>query len=84
MCQFNISFSGQADSLITRAKQEIERSGGSLDGNAMHGQFQAKSPIGSIRGCYNIEGQQISLSITKKPMLISCSRIERELTSVMQ
>ncbi|MCW3110658.1 MAG: hypothetical protein JWQ09_5164 [Segetibacter sp.] len=84
MCQFNISFSGDAESLITRAKQEIERSGGFFNGNAAQGDFQAKTPIGSIRGTYQIEGREISLAITKKPFLLSCTRIEKELTSVMQ
>ncbi|MCW3112011.1 MAG: hypothetical protein JWR18_407 [Segetibacter sp.] len=83
MCQFNISFSGDAESLLRRAKQEIESAGGSLVGNASQGEFQAKTPIGSVRGSYQVEGQQISLAITKKPMLLSCRKIEKELTSVM-
>ncbi|MGI8635403.1 MAG: hypothetical protein ACR2KZ_08370 [Segetibacter sp.] len=84
MCQFNLSFSGDVESLLKRAKQEIERGGGDFDGNFRQGNFQAKTPIGSVSGSYEIEGQQISLSIAKKPLLISCKRIEKELTSVMQ
>ena len=84
MCQFNLSFSGDVESLLKRAKQEIERAGGNLEGDFTQGSFKAKTPIGSVSGSYEIEGQQISLAIAKKPMLISCKRIEKELTSVMQ
>lgn len=83
MCQFNIPFSGDAESLLRRAKQEIEKSGGTFGGDASRGEFQAKTPIGSIQGSYEIAGQEIALTITKKPLLLSCNRIEKELTSVM-
>lgn len=83
MCQFNIPFSGDAESLLRRAKQEIERSGGNFIGDVSQGEFQAKTPIGAIRGSYQIEGQEIALAITKKPLLLSCRKIEKELTSVM-
>ncbi|GEO08337.1 hypothetical protein [Segetibacter aerophilus] len=84
MCQFSIAFSGDAESLIKRAKQQIEQAGGSLLGDATQGSFQGQTPIGSIEGSYNVEGQKISLNITKKPFLLSCSRIEKELSAVMQ
>jgi hypothetical protein len=84
MCQFSIPFSGDAESLIKRAKQEIERSGGAFGGDTSNGTFQAKTPIGSIRGTYQVTGQEIALSITKKPLLLSCSRIQKELNSVLR
>lgn len=84
MCQFNLPFSGDAVSLLRRAKQEIERAGGTLVGDDLQGTFQAKTPIGAIRGNYQVEGQQITLAITKKPLLLTCRRIESELTSVMR
>lgn len=84
MCQFNIPFSGEAENLVSRARQAIEGAGGAFMGNSTEGNFRAKTPIGSIQGSYQVEGQQISLAITKKPLLLSCSRIEKELTSVMR
>jgi len=84
MCQFNLSFSGDLESLLKRAKQEIEKAGGNLEGDLLQGQFRARTPIGSVSGSYEIAGQQIALSIAKKPLLISCKRIEKELASVMQ
>lgn len=84
MCQFNLPFSGAADSLMQRAKQEIEGTGGSFTGDSSQGNFHAKTPIGSIYGSYQIVGQQISLAITKKPFLLSCNRIQKELSEVMR
>lgn len=84
MCQFNIAFHANAESLIRRARQEIERTGGVFTGDTTQGTFKAKTPIGSIAGAYTITGQVITLSITKKPLLLSCRRIEKELAGVMR
>lgn len=83
MCQFTIPFSNSADILMNRAKQEIERAGGSFDGDGSRGSFQVKTAFGTIEGSYQIAGQEISMVIAKKPFLISCSRIEKELRGVM-
>jgi hypothetical protein len=83
MCQFTIPFSGPADSLINRAGQEIRRTGGSLNGDIFNGNFQGRTPIGSIGGTYQVVGQEITIVITQKPFLLSCKRIEKELRGVM-
>ena len=84
MCQFTLSFSADANSLVNRASGEIARSGGVFQGDSSQGNFRAKTPIGSIEGAYVIEGQNISLTITKKPLLLSCKRIEKELSGIMK
>jgi len=84
MCEFNIPFSGTAETLMSRAKQEIERAGGSFTGNDEQGNFQAKTPLGSIYGTYQVVQQEIALKIIKKPLLVSCKRIQKELNEVMR
>lgn len=84
MCQFNIPFSGDGESLIKRAKQELSKAGGTFNGDAAQGNFEVKTPVGSIEGNYNIAGQQIFISITDKPFFISCERIQKELSAVMR
>ncbi len=83
MCQFNIPFSGDAESLIKRARQELSKAGGAFNGDTGQGSFRVKTALGSIEGNYVIAGQLISISITDKPFFISCERIEKELTGVM-
>lgn len=84
MCQFNIPFAGEGERLLSRAQEAIETAGGTFSGNAVEGVFRAKTPIGSIQGTYRLLGQQVVLAITKKPFLLSCARIEKELAAVMQ
>jgi len=84
MCQFRLPITGDATSLLQRAKQEITASGGVFDGDNEAGIFHAKTPIGSIEGTYQVEANEIALNITKKPFLLSCNRIKKELTSVMK
>ena len=84
MCQFNIPFTGSPDSLVQRARKEIQAAGGSFSGDESQGGFQAKTPLGSIQGTYRVLDQQIALAITKKPFLISCSRIQKQLEQVMR
>jgi len=83
MCRFTIPYSGPSDELVTRARSEIQGAGGSFAGDALHGNFEVKSPIGMIRGTYVLEANEISITITKKPLLVSCGRIERELREVL-
>ena len=79
MCQFSLPFSGEAQGLLQRAKQSIENMGGVFNGDDSLGNFSTKTPIGSIEGSYQMLEGEIALSITKKPFLLSCSKIEKEL-----
>ncbi len=83
MCQFTIPFTGSGEELITRAKQEIENSGGTFAGDASYGIFKVKTPVGTIEGSYSMAVTDISIAITKKPFLVSCRKIEKELRGVM-
>lgn len=83
MCQFTIPFSNSSENLTNRAKQEIERAGGSFNGDASQGSFEVKTALGAVGGSYQVTGQEISMFIAKKPFLISCKRIEKELREVM-
>jgi hypothetical protein len=84
MCQFSLPFQGDSQSLLRRAQHEIVKMGGAFNGDDVQGSFRAKTPIGSIEGTYAVVGQQIELSISKKPFLLSCKKIEKELRGVMQ
>lgn len=83
MCQFTIPYTGSADNLIGRARNEIQNAGGSFAGDMSHGNFEVKTPLGMVRGTYRMAENSISIAISKKPLLVSCSRIERELRDVM-
>jgi hypothetical protein len=84
MCQFSLPFSGEPQSLLQRAKQSIENMGGVFNGDDRQGNFSTKTPIGSIKGSYQMLEGEIALNITKKPFLLSCNKIEKELRAVIR
>jgi hypothetical protein len=78
-CNISIDFNGQPDELIRSAEQAISGAGGSFAGNNSDGSFAINSPLGKVSGTYTVVGQSFNISITDKPFLVSCSRIEDEL-----
>lgn len=78
-CDFSIDFTGTSDLLIGRAKDAINNAGGMFDGDPQTGDFSISTPIGKIAGDYQVSGQTITFSITDKPFLLGCGRIENEL-----
>ncbi|WP_207493839.1 hypothetical protein [Aridibaculum aurantiacum] len=83
MCSFNISLSSSPSVLIGRARQQIQRHGGTFNGDDTQGEIMIKSPMGTVAGSYHVIGNELQMRITKKPFLVSCSRIEKELRKVL-
>lgn len=82
MCNFTLPFQGSAEELVERARQGIEEAGGHFEGNTSNGSFEITSPV-TIKGQYEIKGQEISITITKKPFFVSCNRIESEMKKLI-
>jgi len=74
-CNFSIAFAGSAANAIAKSKAEIEKQGGSFNGDEQSGSFSVKV-FGTISGTYTVSGSQINIVITDKPLFISCSQIE--------
>ena len=83
MCRFIIPYSGSPDSLLLRAQREIENTGGAFAGDNSQGNFAVKTPLGTVKGTYLMLANEISIAISKKPLLVSCNKIEKELRGVM-
>jgi hypothetical protein len=80
-CTFSIPFTGDAESILAKAKAAIESQNGNFTGDANSGNFEVSVFGNSIKGYYNVSGQNLNLTITDKPFLISCSTIESLLKS---
>jgi hypothetical protein len=78
-CNISIDFHGDPDQLIRSAEHAISGAGGSFSGTNSDGKFAINSPLGKISGTYTVLGQSFNISITDKPFLVSCNRIEEEL-----
>ena len=81
MCTFSIPFTGDAESILAKAKAAIESQNGDFTGDANSGNFEVSVFANSIKGYYNVSGNNLNLTITDKPFLISCSTIESLLKS---
>jgi len=84
-CNFTIKFPGSASSVLEHAKQQIQNYGGTFTGSNDSGAFEISVPaMGSISGTYAITGQQVTIDITHKPFIISCSQIQHYLETQVQ
>jgi len=78
-CNITIDFSGNGEELIKSAEQAISGAGGSFSADNSEGKFAINSPLGKVSGTFVVQGQSFNISITDKPFLVSCDRIEQEL-----
>jgi len=82
-CDFSFNALDGAASLLQKARAAITDIGGELIGDENAGSFKLPTPLGSVKGTYVMSETSISLSITDKPLLISCGRIEEKLRQYM-
>ena len=66
--------------LMEKARTALEKNNGKLTGDEHEGTFDLPIVIGHIKGNYTIDENTFHLEITHKPLLVSCKRIETELT----
>ena len=80
-CNFSIPFTGEAETILAKAKAAIESQKGIFTGDTQSGNFEVSVFANSIKGHYKVTGQNLNLTITDKPFLIPCSTIESLLRS---
>jgi len=83
-CNFSIPFSGSPGEILNRAKAAIQDQGGKFNGDDMSGFFELNVLGSSIRGSYNISGQDLAVTIDDKPFMIPCSTIQSYLTKYLE
>jgi hypothetical protein len=80
-CKFSIPFSGDAQQILSKAKSTVESQQGVFEGDLNSGNFAVTVFANTIRGSYQVSGQNLDMVITDKPFLIPCSTIENFLRS---
>ncbi len=78
-CKFKNTVNQPVDELLNNAKREILAKGGRFYGDSSSGNFSGSTPIGSIEASYTIVDGELYITIDKKPLLVSCKRIEQVL-----
>ena len=79
-CNFSIPFSGTPEEVYAKARNAVEKQGGSFTGDQTSGSFSI-NVFGAISGTYAVSGNQLQITIEDKPMMIPCAAIENVLKS---
>lgn len=80
---FTVSYPGDKAELLNKIRSTIG-SKGNLNGNEEHGSFEGSTPVGSFEGSYTIEGNDITITIDKKPFLVSNGMIKDEFEKALK
>lgn len=75
-CEFSIQFSGNAEEVLAKAKNAVEKQGGNFDGDSSKGDFNVSVFGNKIVGDYTVSGQNLNINISDKPFMVPCSAIE--------
>ena len=75
---FGVPFSGSAQDLYDKLVALIHQAGGTITGDASSGSFDLPvPPLGHAKGTYTISGQTLTIHVTSKSILLSCSAIAK-------
>lgn len=80
-CQFTITISQDPATILDKAKKLMESQGGTMNGDVNSGSFEVSFMSNEVNGSYKVNGQELELTINKKPMFIPCNAIESYLKS---
>lgn len=75
-CDFSIPFSGNAESILEKARSAVQSQGGDFTGDTSSGNFNVSVFGNKIVGNYAVSGQTLNINITDKPFMVPCSAIE--------
>ncbi len=78
-CNFKIEFPGLAMEHIETARAAVVKHGGYFELNGKGGVFEIHTPIGNIDGSFIMKGNEVTFNIDKKPFILTCHRIEKEI-----
>ncbi|MES2454193.1 MAG: hypothetical protein V4594_01575 [Bacteroidota bacterium] len=80
MCNFSIEYPKPKDEMVSQLKAAIEsQTNGIYQGDTSAGSFSFTAKGFDLAGNYSISGDTVAVNITKKPWLLSCSKIESEI-----
>ena len=83
-CDFSISFPGNPEAILAKAKTTVQGQGGNFNGDTNNGEFDVSVFGNKIMGNYTVSGQMLNITITDKPFMVPCSAIESFLKAQLQ
>ena len=83
-CDFSIPFSGDAETVLTKARNAVQSQGGTFNGDSNSGDFHVSVFGNKIVGNYTVSEQTLNINITDKPFMVPCSAIENFLAGQLR
>lgn len=83
-CIINLPFSGDPEPFIQQVRSQVSNFGGKFEGDSNSGSIYVSTPLGKVAGTYQISSSIVTITITEKPMFISCGKIEDLLKSYIR
>ncbi len=80
-CNFIIPFTGDASTVLDKAKNAVEKQNGHFTGDVSQGIFDVSFFGQEIKGSYHVSGNDLNIVIDSKPFMVPCSAIESFLKS---
>lgn len=81
--KFSLPLNQDVDKALEHIRSSIIDAGGKFSGNADKGSFSGKTALGNITGNYKINGTEINIEITKKPMMLSKITIKSKIAEYL-
>jgi len=79
-CNFTFPFTENAQIIIDRAKKAILKNDqATFEGNESAGIFSLPTPLGKVKGSYEIKANLATFEISEKPFFVNCALIEAKL-----
>jgi len=75
-CSFTIPFAGTASRLVATIRSKILANNGNFSGDDTTGNFSIQAVGATIEGTYAISGNEIGITVQKKPFFFSCNMIQ--------
>jgi len=79
--KINLPITGTAEELVNKARLAVEKQSGLFAGDDNQGSFSLQVMGADIAGDYQVDGQELIISITEKPFFVPASVIEKFLLS---
>ncbi|HEV7333092.1 MAG TPA: hypothetical protein VGN63_18805 [Flavisolibacter sp.] len=75
-CTISTAFTTSTHELVDTIRPQVEEAGGRFEGDTTAGNIVLTMSLFTIEAMYTIIGQQLTVFVQKKPLIVSCKQIE--------
>jgi hypothetical protein len=73
---FSFDLPGDPATALKVASSAVTSAGGTFSGDANAGSFSGKTPVGAVKGNYQVAGRRVTIDITDQPFVVPKAMIE--------